>query len=90
MKRKMAIIFKEHSLRTTSAASDTLKLVKGLKVGEIARVFHADIKCEVGIGKKKANCSLRQIILRMRQQGWNLDFYHESQNIAIIKRGRHA
>lgn len=70
-------------------ASETLKEFKCIKVGECVRVEHDDLVCQIGTGVKQANCSLRMIIKRFRDQfDWDIEFYHENQYVAIVRRNK--
>ncbi len=60
--------------------SVSVKALYGMKAGEVKRIFHNDIKCY------PTTCYLAQSIHRLNKKGWEIEYYHESQYVAVVRR----
>lgn len=65
--------------------SESLKLLRSLRPGDVKRLVHGDVSCvrKAGQGYR---CSLAPQMTRLRHQGWKLESYHEVEHIVVIRR----
>jgi len=68
-------------------ASESLGAVRNMRIGEVIRLYHDDLKClrDPNKGNRYA-CSLPAMIVVLRKQGYKLEYYHEKPQVAIIRR----
>lgn len=76
--------------RGSYPSASTLE-VRNLKAGDIKRIVHDDIVCNITCsnsdGRKHNTCCLAQEIGRLRHKhGWCLEYYHEDRCVLVIKR----
>jgi len=73
--------------------SQSVKNLKAMQVGEVKRIIHPDLKCQIkkynkGNGIKSSNrqCALQSAIYDLKKKGWELEQYHEKDHIMVIRR----
>ena len=75
-----------------SGLSESAKVILSLKPGDVKRIVHGDLKCEIKTYPKGGRmmsaraCSLQPTIYKMRKQGWKLEYYHEADHVMVIRR----
>ena len=78
-----------HNSKSTAA-------LQNLKVGEVKRIVHPELKCgtkaypatkrEGSVESVGRVCSLQPTIYKLRKKGWELDHYHESDHVMVVRR----
>lgn len=71
--------------------SKSARAVLSLKVGDILRIVHSDLECNLGAGSKTGpkqyrHCNLQPVIYKQRKAGWELEYYHERPHVAVVRR----
>ena len=75
-----------------SGLSKSTLALMNMKVGETKRIVHGELKCQIKSYEKNGKtvsgrvCSLQPTIYRLRKKGWELEYYHESDHIMVIRR----
>lgn len=72
--------------------SNSVGIIESLKVGDIIRIEHDDLKCRVGVknNNQNGNCHLYDVMSRLRaSKGWLIDMYHEKQGVCVVRRRAH-
>lgn len=65
-------------------ASESLNLIRALKIGEVKRLYHPDLSC--GVGRNKV-CSIATLVFNVnRTEGKQIQYYHEKYQVAVIRR----
>lgn len=66
---------------------ESTKALRTLQVGDVKRVIHDDVVCNICLPNTPSpGCTLSQEIKRLRETGWELDYYHEQAHVLVIRR----
>ena len=66
-------------------ASESVKLLRSIQVGDVKRIFHEDVKCKHE-EKGGYSCSLNREIFRLKGKGLKYKSYDEKEHIIIVSR----
>ena len=75
-----------------SPSSRSTEALKNIKVGETLRIVHPDLLCKLRTYHSKGKdltsraCSLQLTVTSLRKQGWELEQYHETDHIMVVRR----
>ena len=65
--------------------SESVKLLRSIKVGSVKRLTHDDVICKKGAGSRRV-CSLWQELHRLRKLGRDIEAYHVADHVAVFRR----
>jgi len=73
---------------TQKEPSESSKMLKEMKVGEILRINHPDLACKVEKdgNASKVICSLQTQMYALRKKGKVYQMYHEGPHVAVVRR----
>ena len=67
--------------------SESTFLLRSLKVGEVKRIVHDDLKCILSPTGNVKSCSLLDRIKHLRdRKWWGIEYYHEAPHILVVRR----
>ena len=68
------------------ATSNTARALTDMMPGEVKRIYHDDLTCHYGKRQADRRCTISGILHQLRKQGWEIEYYHEAQYIAVVRR----
>lgn len=63
--------------------------IKDMNVGDVKRIVHPEVKCSIKTfksGDTIRSCTLSSILTKQRKLGWEIEYYHEADHVAVVRR----
>ena len=66
--------------------SNTARALTDMMPGEVKRIHHDDLMCHYSKRGTGTSCTISGILYQLRKQGWEIEYYHEAQYLAVVRR----